>query len=103
QRSAAHLVPVLLRDAAAVGTGGDTHGAVVLLRAAHPVGEMRGGGDVVELRRRLVVLSGPGDAAVVGDVGPAVVALDHALRIVGRDPETVVVPVRRADRGEGPS
>src|SRR5262249_11050050 len=73
--AAAHLVPVLLADRAAVGPARDAHGAVVLLRAAHLVGDVGRGDHVIELRRRLVVLAGPGRAAVVADVGAAVVAV----------------------------
>src|SRR5204862_3454304 len=69
------------------------HAGVVLLGAAHPVGKVIGGRDVVELGGG-VVLVGPGLAAVGRDVRPTVVPLDHALRIVPRDPHVVVVPVR---------
>src|SRR5207253_11107841 len=41
-----------------------------------------------------------GRAAVEGDVGAAVVRVDHALRVVGIDPEVVVVAVGHADRGK---
>jgi hypothetical protein len=61
----------------------------------------RVGDDVVELRGRLVVDRGPRAAAVERDVGAAVVALDHPARVVGRDPQVVVVAVRHRDRGEG--
>ena len=46
-------------------------------------------GDVIELRGR-ILLAGPGLAAVDGDVAAAVVAVDHALRIVGGDPQIVI-------------
>src|SRR5689334_2250452 len=99
--AAADLIPVLLADRPAIGAARDAHRAVVLLRAADLVGNVRGGDDVVELGRGLVVLAGPGGAAVVADVGAAVVAVDHAIGIVRRDPEPVVVAVRRAHRREG--
>src|SRR5262249_1999222 len=99
--AAAHLVPVLLTDRPAAGAAGDAHRAVVLLRAADLVGDVRRRDHVIELRRRLVVLAGPRRAAVVTDVGAAVVAVDHAVGIVRRDPEAVVVAVGRAQRREG--
>ncbi len=55
---------------------------------------------MVELRGRIILI-GPGLAAVHGDVGAPVVALDHALRVVGRDPHVVVVAVGRPDGGPG--
>src|SRR5206468_657280 len=55
--AATHLVPVLFPNRATVGAARDAHGAVVLLRAADLVGRVRGGDDVIELRRRLVVLT----------------------------------------------
>ena len=80
------------------GAAGDAHGRVVLLRAVDVVREVVVERDAVELRGRLV------HAACVQvrppslrDVRAAVVALDHALRIVGRDPQVVVVAVRRRD------
>ena len=54
----------------------------------------------VNLRGRLVLLGRPGSAAVEADVGAAVVALDEIQRIVGVDPQSVVVTVRDADRPE---
>ena len=58
------------------------------------VGELVVRGDMVELRRQLVVNGRPGVAAVEGDAGTTVVALDHALRVAGVDPQVVVVTVR---------
>src|SRR6266566_2130183 len=49
--------------------------------------------DMVELSRRLILLS-PRTAAVEGHVRATVVALDHPLRVVGRDPQIVVISVR---------
>src|SRR5207249_3674936 len=101
--AAAHLVPILLTDRAPVRTARDAHSAVVLLRAADLVGHVRSGDDVIELRRRLIVLPGPRGAAVIGDGRPAVVAVDHAGGIVGRYPEPVVVAVGRAQLRERPA
>jgi hypothetical protein len=94
-------LPVAQPDAAAARAAEDAQGRVVLLRAEDAVGEVAVGRDAVDLRGRLVVLAGPGPAAVGADVHAAVVGLDHALRVGGVDPEIVVVAVRRADGGEG--
>src|SRR5438094_5868509 len=53
------------------------------------------GGDVIELRRGLVVLRAPGLAPVNADGGAAVVAVDHALRVGGIDPQAVMITVDR--------
>src|SRR5690606_31268576 len=74
---------------------------VVLLGAEDVVVRPVVDGDVVELRRRLVVDGGEGGAAVERDVGAAVVALDHALVVTRVDPDVVVVAVGRGDRVEG--
>src|SRR6185369_12312896 len=92
-----HL-PVLRAGARAVRDVGDAQGRVVLLRAQEPVGEGVVGRDAVELCRRLVPLGRPGGAAVGRHTGAAVVRLDHPQRVVGGDPEVVVVAVRGADR-----
>ncbi len=63
------------------------------VRAAHVVGEVVGRGDMIELRRG-EVLVGPGLAAVERHVGAAIVGFDQALRVVGRDPQVVIVAVR---------
>ena len=51
---------------------------------------------MVELRGGLVVDPRPRGAAVEGDVGAAVVAVDHALRVLRVDPHDVRVAVRDA-------
>ena len=49
------------------------------------------------------LLSHTGLAAVEGDAGPAVVPLDHAARVVGVDPQVMVIVVGGAHLGEGPA
>ncbi len=91
--AAADRVPVLVGDPEARRAALDAQRAVVLLRAAHPIGEVVGRGDVIELRGRLIILTSPGHPAVVGDVGAPVVPFDHAERVARIDPEVVVVSV----------
>src|SRR5262249_53701864 len=93
-------VPVLVADAAAARRARHRDAAVVLLRAVDPVGEAVVGGDAVELRGGLVANRRPGAAAVVAHRAAAVGAEDHALRVVGIQPQVVVVP-DRLDRAEG--
>src|SRR5688572_18040733 len=82
-------------DGALFRGAGYADAAVVLLCAVDAVGQLVVDVNVVELAGHLVVDGAPGLAAVEGDVGAAVVALDHALRIGRIDPEVVVVAVQR--------
>src|SRR5262249_54044674 len=88
-------------DAALVARAGRGHRRVVLLRAVDEVREAAVGDRVVHLRGGLVVLPRPALPSVEAHVGPAVVALDHAQGIVGRDPQVVVVAVGRTQGREG--
>src|SRR5207249_1539850 len=92
--AAAGRVPVAGLDPVAGDAAGNADVGVVLRRAIEPVGEAVVHRHAVELRGRLVVLRGPGPAAVVGDGGAAVVAEDHPAGIVRIDPQVVVVAVR---------
>ena len=74
---------------------GSRRGAAVLLRAVDPVREPVVGGDVVELRGRLVVPGAPGLPAVHADDGALVGAEDHAARIGRIDPQLVVIVAAR--------
>src|SRR5262249_14537583 len=101
--AAADRVPVIDVDAAAAPARGDGDGGVVLLRAVDPVREAVVGRDSVELCGRLVHDRGPGPPAVEGDVGAAVVGIDHPVGVVRVDPEVVVVAVRDPDGRVGPA
>ena len=51
--------------------------------------------DVIELRKRQVAHKSPGLAAVPADGNTAVIAEDQMTRVVGVDPEGMVVDVDR--------
>ena len=93
--AAADLIPVG-RDREAAARR-HRNRAVVLLRSVDAVGPLVVHIDPVHLRGLLTHLVGPALAAVEADVGPAVVRVDHVHRVVGVDPEIVVVPVRNLD------
>ncbi len=80
--------------------GHDERG-VVLLRDVEPVRVLVVHRHHVVLGMRLVEDGGPAPPAVQRDVGPAVVDLQHDLRVVRVDPDAVIVAVRRAEAGEG--
>ena len=84
--AAPHRVPIAFGDPRAVGARLRLHGAVVLLGAIRVIGEVVIESDAVELGGGLVHDGRPGFAAVGGDGGAAVIGLDHAVGIIGRDP-----------------
>ena len=88
----ADVVPVSDVDSAALPTW-TAQCRVVLLGAAHSIGKVSRRDDVVELRCRLILLR-PRPAAIKRDIGAAVVALDHALRVVESNPKIVIIAVR---------
>ena len=94
---AADVVKVALIDAAAGTRSGNRDRGVVLLRSVQPVGKSVVGSDVIELRGWLVVERRPAGAAVSGNRCSAVVAVDQTPRIVGIDPEAMVVTVGRVE------
>ena len=98
---APHRVAVGPRNRPRVRAARHADRAVVLLGGVDPVGKLVVGGEVVELRRELVVDRRPGLAAVERHARPAVVALDHPLRVARVDPQLVVVAVRRGYPHEG--
>ena len=93
--------PALLpRDCALTIAGRHADGGVVLLGTVDAIGSPVVGGDVVELGGHLVVDGRPGLAAVEGNARAAIVALNHAERIAGVDPEVMVVIVGGGDLEE---
>ena len=96
----AHRVAVAPADVALARAARDADRRVVLLRRVEPVRELVVQVHVVELCRRLVVDRREALAPVIGDTGAAVVALDHAPRVLGVDPQVVVVAVWGGDAVE---
>ena len=74
----------------------NSHGRIILLRAVNVIWKIIVGRDAIKLRRRLILFR-PVFAAVERNVRAAVVAFDHSLIIVRRNPQVVIVRVRRAD------
>src|SRR4030088_3034958 len=73
--AAAGLKPIFASDHARVGPARDADVRAVLLRAVNVIRKRVVDRDVIELRGRLVVLGGPGFAAVGRDAGAAVVCV----------------------------
>ena len=95
--------PVALAQVSVVGSRRRRGRSAVLLRAVDPVRKAIVGGDVVELRGRLVVPGAPGPASVHADHRALIAAQDHAPGIGRIDPELVIVVAagRALERLEG--
>ena len=98
----AHRTPLAERDLAVIATTLHARRAALLLPTANPVRKRVVGGDVVELRRRLVVPRTPRLAAVDRDDGSLVGGDEDDVGIVRVDPEALIVVAtgRAADRLE---
>ncbi len=95
--TACHRIPVLPVDTLVAGTADDGNGRVVLLPPIDIIREPVVRNDPVKLGRRLVFLGTPGLTAVSGDIGPAVIGIDHDPVVLRVDPQVVVIPVGRCD------
>ena len=93
--AAAGLIPILAADHSRIRAARNANIRVVLLRAVNVIRKRVVDCDMIKLRGRLVVLSGPAFSAVDRDAGAAVVRIANPIRILRIDPETVVIPVSR--------
>ena len=87
----AQRLPVAHRDPGETAARWHADRAAVLLRAGHPVRKAIVGGDVIDLRGRLVVPRAPGRGAVHADDRALIAAENHPVRIVRIDPELVII------------
>ena len=86
------LHPVVVEDAEIVARGaGSAEGVRVLQPAVDVVRRRHVDADPVELGDRQVVHLVPGDAAIVGEIQPAIIAQDEVLRVLRIDPERVMI------------
>src|SRR4051794_37242469 len=79
---------------AVIGVAGHADARVVLLRAVDAVGELVMRAKIIELPGQLIVDARKSFAPVKTHARAAVVALDHALRIMWVKPEIMVVTMR---------
>ena len=90
----ADRIPVLAADDPRIGAARDRDREVVLLGAVDAIGPVIVDRHVIELCGRLILLLGPGPAAIDGDGCAAVVAVDQSLRIARIDPQRMMIAVR---------
>ena len=81
----ADVEPVARGDSKIRRAADDAHCRIILLRAVDVIRKIIIESDAIELRGGLVLLA-PAASGVERNVGAAVVALNHAIRIVGRNP-----------------
>src|SRR5580704_8968393 len=74
-------LPVSKREHALARPGGDADAAAILLRAVEPVRESIVRGDVINLRRRLVVPCAPGFSAIDTDDCALIAREHHAISV----------------------
>src|SRR5258708_6881522 len=84
-------MPVTEGNGAIIAAAENVYAAAILLRAVNVVREFIVDRNVVELRGGLVVPTAPGVAAIYAHARALIAAKDHALRIAGIDPQSVIV------------
>src|SRR5689334_8003728 len=100
--TSARGMPVTKCDGAIITAAQDEDAAAILLRAIDVVRKLVVHGNVIKLRRWLVKPTAPGAAAIHTYASALVTAKDHALRVAGINPESVIVVAagRAFNRGE---
>ena len=83
--------------AAAELAAGDDHRGIVLLPAVDAVGELIVHVDAVNLGGGHIALGRPSAAVIQADAHPAIIGDGHVFRIVGVDPQIVVIAVGAID------
>src|SRR5262249_23402297 len=69
--------------------------SVILLRSTNMIGHIDRRGDVIELPRR-IALHRPGFSAICRNGAAAIVAADHARRVIRSDPQIMMIGMWRA-------
>ncbi len=75
-------LPVVFPNAGAVAAVPDSNRGIILLGHINTIWEIIVGSHPVELGRRLVIIGTPCGAAVIGNLGPTIIANDHAIRVL---------------------
>src|SRR5215469_4321341 len=90
--AAGHGVPVEAGDPAAAQVVGRSAPSVVILQtAAEVVGRLIVLGHGIELLDREVIQITPGAGGIRADVNATIVAVNHAVGVLGIDPQSVMV------------
>src|ERR1700682_4583311 len=96
-------MPIALADGGLVCSAPDGNTPAILLGTIDSIVKIIVGGDVVELRGRLIILERPSNPAVDRDRGAPIVGLDHTLGSGGINPWLVIVTVRNRQCIEMPA
>ena len=88
-----HGVPIGEIDRPLITAAGYSYCAVVLLRAIDVIGGSIVGNNMIKLRGWLIILTCPRLATIQGDRYTAIVGSNHAPRILGIYPQSMVVAV----------
>ena len=90
--STTHRIPIPFGNAKTGRAAGNTDGAIVLLGPVHAVRKLAVHGHMVELRGGIFLIR-PAFSTIITDVGTPIIGFNHALRVVGINPQVVVVPM----------
>src|SRR5665213_2810987 len=93
--------PVARSDLAMVCATVYSGASTILLRSVDHIRKMIVCGDVIELRRRLVVPGGPGLAVIEADRGSLIRPKNHARRVFRIDPQLVIIISTRRAANDG--
>ena len=98
----ADRMPFAEGDGAIVPATGDAGGTTLLLAAADAIGKIGSYGNMVELRGGLVVPGTPGRSASERHQGALIADQKNNVRIVGVDPQILIVVAARRPAKTGP-
>src|ERR1700730_17980131 len=84
-------MPVAESDCSVIAPAQNKNASAILLRTVNVIREIVVDGHVIELSCRLVVPTAPGVACVHTNAGALVAAKNHPLRIIGINPESMIV------------
>ena len=85
--------PILAPDYTGVPAAGDADIRIILLCAVNVIGKGVVDRDVIKLRRRLIILRGPGLAAVHRNACASVIRVADTICVLRINPETVMIAV----------
>src|SRR5258708_1290662 len=98
----AHGVPIAGGDRAVIATTGDADRTALLLASADFIWKRGGDCDVIDLRSGLVIPGAPGSAAVDGHQSALITDQENNVRVVGIDPEILIIVATGRATKSGP-
>ena len=85
--------PVLAPDYTGITSAGDANIRIILLCAVNVIGKRIVDRDMIKLRRGLIILRGPGLAAVHRNARASIIRVANAICVLRINPKTVMIAV----------